>query len=76
MSDCLNDVVGENIRERREALGLTKRGLAAKLGSANSSRCVGAWERGIGLPNAYNLCGLADVFGCTVDELLGRSSDG
>lgn len=69
---CLNDIVAENIRARREALGLTKRGLAAQLGAANSSRCVGAWERGVCLPSAYSLCALADLFGCTVDELLGR----
>ena len=69
----LQDIVAKNIRERREAMGLTKRGLCDRMGQPNSSRCVNAWESGRLLPGAHSLCALADVFGCTVDELLGRT---
>ena len=68
----LQDIVAENIRKRREAMGLTRRGLAYLMGAGESSKCISKWELGIGLPNANNLCLLADAFGCTVDELLGR----
>ena len=69
----LCDIVAANIRKRREAMGMSMRELSRRMGSANSSRCVGAWESGRSLPGAYSLCALADVFGCTVDEILGRN---
>ena len=68
----LQDIVAENIRSRREAMGMSMRELSRRMGAANSSRCVSSWEAGVALPGAHSLCALADVFGCTVDELLGR----
>lgn len=68
----LNDIVAENIRKRREAMGLTKRALAKELGTDVSGSNFTYWERGERLPDAYSLCLLADALGCSVDELLGR----
>ena len=33
---------------------------------------VGLWERDEVTPTIYNLCDLADIFGVTLDELVGR----
>jgi len=66
----LQDIVAENIRMRREAMGMTKKGLAEKVGISEQS--LANWESRRFLPTVQSLCDLADVFGCTVDELLGR----
>lgn len=68
----LNDIVAENIIAHRIAMDLSQRGLGRKLGLPNGGATVSSWERGRTLPGAYSLCMLADIFGCTVDELLGR----
>ena len=66
----LEDVVGSNIRARRLAMGVTQSELIEMMGRDGGQ--VSTWETGKFLPGAYSLCELADVFGCTVDELLGR----
>lgn len=67
---CLQDIVGENIRKRREARGFSKKELAARACCAEQQ--VGKWEKGLHLPDTANLLRLADALACTVDELLGR----
>lgn len=67
----LNDIVAEQIRTRREAMGLTRTQLGQRFGD-KTGKNVGFWEKGRSLPSAYSLCDLADVFECSVDELLGR----
>lgn len=69
----LQEIVGENIKNRRLAMGLTQKQLAKKIGLNDSGGgAISYWERGLYAPGAYSLCLLADAFGCTVDELLGR----
>lgn len=67
----LEATVARIIREKREALGMTRQGLAKRLGVSHGQPYF--WETGHALPGAWSLCLLADEFGCTVDELLGRS---
>jgi len=67
----LNEIVGSNIKDRRLTMGVTQRELNSMIGNGGGGQ-VSGWETGKYLPDAYNLCELADVFGCTVDELLGR----
>lgn len=67
----LEGMVARAIREKREALGLTQLELCKRLGIGTGQ--VYGWESGLHLPGAWSLCLLADEFGCTVDELLGRS---
>jgi len=56
------------IKQMRKARGITQKELAARLDA--SVRQVGYWEKGrLTLEDAYRI---ADVFGCTLDELAGR----
>lgn len=70
--EYLQDIVGRNVKARRKAAGMNIQALANAIGAPDSTGNVTKWEKGLIVPNAYNLCALADVFGCTVDELLGR----
>ena len=52
----------------RERVGLTQAALAQKIGV--TQQAVASWEAGKTLPRPSMLLRLADVLGCTVDELL------
>lgn len=52
---------------RKEA-SLSQQEIADKLGV--SQQCVAKWESGESLPRADKLPQLAEILGCTVDELL------
>ena len=52
----------------RKRLGITQGELAEKLGVAQSS--VGNWENGIRKPDVFMLKRIAEVLGCTTDDLL------
>lgn len=52
----------------RERVGLTQAALAMKIGV--TQQAVASWEAGKTLPRPAMLLRLADVLGCTVDELL------
>ena len=60
------------IRDLRTCAGMTQRELADKLGI--SSVAVAKWESGENRPTADNLERLADIFGCSIDHILGRDS--
>lgn len=67
----LAETIGINIRVKRKAMRLTQEKLADKVGTY-SQTIVSLWENGYCCPHLVTLCALADVFGCTVDEILGR----
>ena len=58
------------IKERREAMGLTRIQLADSLGVTTVA--VRKWEVGLAMPNAAKLPELADALSCTIDALYGR----
>jgi transcriptional regulator with XRE-family HTH domain len=60
---------GQVLKEKRLAAGLTLQELSDKTGVSLSS--ISLWERERRIPNIYLACDIADVFGCTVDELCG-----
>ncbi len=60
--------LGAFIAERRKALGLTQKDLAARLHVTD--KAVSKWERGLSYPDVTLLQPLADVFGLTVTELM------
>ena len=66
----LKKIVGFEIYRRRHDMGVPQWKLAELLGTSQST--VSHWERRDWLPETILLYRLADVFGCTVDELLGR----
>ena len=66
--------VGDRLRKRREAAGLTQSQLARMLpgrvdGGVEAGQ-VSRWERGESFPTYGNLLALARALGCTEEELL------
>jgi len=56
------------IREHRERLGITQRELGVRMGVDVSS--VTKWETEVALPKARDLPRLAQVLGCTIQDLF------
>ena len=71
--DNLPVVIGEQIKKRRKRMGLNPRELERKMGKPGYGTQVNSWERGKYMPDAWNLCDLADALECSVDEILGRA---
>lgn len=65
--------LGKNIFELRKAKGVTQEELAAELGV--TAAAVSKWEKGNTLPDVLMVCAIADYFGITTDELLGRDRE-
>ena len=61
---------GTNLREARTAAGLRPEQVALAIGRSVYS--VHEYERGRVSPPANVLVDLAELYGCTVDHLLGR----
>ena len=62
-----------NIASERVKAGLEQKDLAAKLNT--SAATVSRWERGLSKPNADQMVAMRELFGCSVDYLLGVSDD-
>lgn len=56
------------IRRLRKAAGMTQTQLATKLGLSQNS--LSQWETEVVLPRTRQLPQLAEVLGCTIDELF------
>lgn len=56
------------IKKRRTAMHLTQQKLGERVGVSQSA--VGMWESGIRTPQTKILLKLAEVLGCTVDDLV------
>ena len=59
------------IRELREQSGLTRSEVARRMGVKHTS--VLQWETGKAMPAAAKLPKRADLFGCSIDALYGRT---
>ena len=57
----------------REKAGLTQAVVAEKLGVTGAAVCQ--WEKGKTSPKLPMLRKIANLYGCTVDELLGNEPD-
>ena len=64
--------VGRKISAARKEKNMTQMELADKLNI--SFQAVSNWERGVSMPDISKLPELAELFGTSVDELLGQSS--
>ena len=60
----------EKIKAYRKECGMSQAELAKRVGVERSA--VAKWESGKSLPQAAHLVKLAEIFGCSVDEILGR----
>lgn len=65
--------VGIRIAKLRKKHNMTQTELADKLGV--SFQAVSNWERGNSMPDISKLPELAEVFGVSIDEILGEKSD-
>lgn len=63
--------LGEKLKEERKTLGINQVELAKKFNV--SKQTVSNWERGNRLPDANTLDKLAEMYGVTIDYLLGRT---
>lgn len=59
------------LKDKRLQLGLTQKQLAEKLGVFYTS--IANYERGTVVPSYLTVWDLADVFDCSIDELVGRN---
>lgn len=62
-----------NIASERKRLGLRQADLAEKLGVSKST--VERWEQNVTPPFGDKLVEMHDLFGCTVDYLLGITDE-
>ena len=60
------------IRDLRTCAGMTQRELGDKLGISGAA--VAPWETGGKRPTVDNLERMADIFGVSVDYILGRDT--
>lgn len=62
--------IGENIKEKRQALGLSQKKLAEKVGVCQQYLC--RLEKDQNVPSIIMAADIADALGCSLDELAGR----
>lgn len=62
-----------NLRGERCRQDLSQDELAERLGVSSAS--IRQWESGATRPSASNLLAMSDMFGCSVDYLLGRTDE-
>ena len=65
-----NKTIGDRIKFHRKRLGMTQEQLAERMGV--SAQAVSKWENNLSCPDISVLPELAEIFGITVDELLGK----
>lgn len=63
-----------DIKKRRKRLGLTQREMSEKLGVKQNT--LSQYEKGKREPGINMLRKLADLFGCTIDDLLRETQEG
>lgn len=68
----MEQTLGKRISANRKRLGLTQDQLAEKLGV--TAQAVSKWENDQSCPDISTLPLLADIFGISVDDLLGRGN--
>lgn len=61
--------IGNRLRDLREKRNITQTQIAEKLGITQGA--VSQWEVGATNPSIGMISKLAEILGCTVDELLG-----
>ncbi len=65
----INRKLAKNLTYYRKAAGFTQAELAEKINYSDKS--VSKWESGNGVPDVYTLVQLAELYGVTLDTLLG-----
>ena len=68
----INKNIAKNLMYYRKAAGLTQAGLAEKINYSDKS--VSKWESGNGVPDVYTLLLLAELYGVTLNDLVGEGT--
>ena len=63
-------MVCQFLKEHREMKGLSQKALSDETGIPQST--LSSWEKGTNRPNVIDCIKLADFYGITIDELVGR----
>ena len=66
------DVFIENLRKLRKQRGLSQGDLAREL--FVSTQAISKWERGEAIPDISHICLLSELFGVSMDHLLGNTA--
>lgn len=61
---------GEALRSQREAVGISQLELSKKIGTSHQN--INRWETGDVLPSIDFCVRMADFYGISLDELIGR----
>ena len=69
----MEQTIGKRIMQHRKQLGMTQDQLAEKLGV--TAQAVSKWENDQSCPDITMLPKLAEIFGISTDELLGRAPE-
>ena len=64
------NILGDNLKYHRENVGLSQAELARK--TQLSQQAISLWEHGERAPNIFACITLADFYGISLDELVGR----
>ena len=73
MMESINQIIAENIQKYRKKSGLTQEELAGKL--CVTFQAVSKWENAKSAPDITFLPEMAELFGCSIDELFSRGID-
>ncbi|MBO4697064.1 MAG: helix-turn-helix transcriptional regulator [Lachnospiraceae bacterium] len=65
--------LGENIRARRETVGMTQTALAGE--AQVTVAAISQFETNVRLPNAYTFAAISRALGITMDELMYGKKD-
>ena len=65
---------GEEMKTQRQVHGFSQRELAKATGIKQQN--ISRWENGLAIPSIENCEILADFYGITIDELIGRDCVG
>ena len=66
----INEKIAKNLAYYRTAAGPTQAELAQKINYSDKS--ISKWELGGGIPDVYILMQLADLYGVSLDALVGK----
>jgi transcriptional regulator with XRE-family HTH domain len=70
MEEKLSINYGDALKEQREKLGLSQSAVANKINTSHQN--ISRWESGNILPSIDFCVKLADLYGVSLDELVGR----
>lgn len=67
-----NFMIGENLRVVRVEHGYSQSDLAKKSGISQGT--ISRWEAGVHTPSIRDCATLADIYGISIDDLIGRNA--